>query len=79
MGTSMKKDLTDVVCLISSRESPQFRRQNVSLHSQNRPLSSQNDEACVYHFVKLLYYFAKLRVFNAFVDEKPRPTDKPGR
>ena len=60
----------------SSREPPQFRRQNVSPPSQNRLLTSQNYEACVHNFVKLSHYFAKLQLFCVFVDEEPRPTDK---
>ena len=78
-STLLDKDLTDVICLISSREPPQFRRQNVSPPSLNRLISSQNDEACFHHFVKLSYYFANLRLFCVFLDEEPRPTDKSGR
>ena len=59
---------------ISSREPPQFHRQNVSPPSQNRLISSQNDEACFHHFVKLSYNFAIIRLLCVLVDEEPRPT-----
>ena len=71
----MQRHSSQIEPSISSREPPQFYRQNVSPPSQNRLLFSQNDEACAHNFVKLSYYFAKLRLFCVVVDEEPRPTD----